>query len=58
MRVLCWALHPELIKRRVSAGERFSTMPVYTYQFVVVEGDQYGPIVRWTHLPDEEAALR
>ena len=49
---------PGLIKRRVSAGERFSTMPVYTYQFVVVEGDQYGPIVRWTHLPDEEAALR
>jgi len=32
-----------------------STMPIY--QFVVVDGDhEYDPSVRWTHLPDEEAA--
>jgi len=32
-------------------------MPIY--QFVVVDGDhEYDPSVRWTHLPDEEAALR
>ncbi len=32
-------------------------MPIY--QFVVVVGDhEYDPSVRWTHLPDEEAALR
>ena len=32
-------------------------MPIY--RFVVVDGDhEYDPSVRWTHLPDEEAALR
>ena len=32
-------------------------MPIY--QFVVIRGDhEDGPSVRWTHLPDEEAALR
>ena len=32
-------------------------MPIY--QFVVIGGDhEDGPSVRWTHLPDEEAALR
>ena len=32
-------------------------MPIY--QFVVVDSDhEYDPSVRWTHLPDEEAALR
>ena len=32
-------------------------MPIY--RFVVVDGDhEYDPSVRWTYLPDEEAALR
>ena len=32
-------------------------MPIY--QFVVMDGDhEYDHSMRWTHLPDEEAALR
>jgi hypothetical protein len=48
-----------LIKRRVVSRERKLGEPMPIYQFVVRSGDhEDDPDVRWSHLPDKDAARR